>query len=146
MARCVVCNQKIGAGKYFCDSCLEKEVGKPLQRRRKPFSWLAFFPFQANNVTPDPWRNMGEALDWVAKSAPKVVAEFGVPLEKAVDGLCDLVGVDKQTYRPRILARLQGNNDSRNGPVWAPPDLVLQPASALFVLLLLSIIVLAFVF
>lgn len=146
MSRCVVCNRKIGVGQYFCDTCLEREVEKPFKKKKNLVSWLIFSPFQARNIVSDPWRNMGEALDWVVKSAPRVVTQFGVSLETAVDGLCDLVGVDKQAHRSGILARLQKSNDNRNGPIWAPSDLILQPASALFLLFFLSVIVYALVF
>lgn len=145
MARCVVCNQKVGAGKYFCDDCLEREVGKPPRRGRNLFSWLVFSPFQARNIPSSPWRDIGEALDWVVDSVPKVVKEFGVSVERATDGLCELAGVDKQRFRTKILDRLQESKNSKGGPLWAPWDLIMQPVSMLLLLSILSLIALTFV-
>ncbi|MBN2003064.1 MAG: hypothetical protein JXA21_06875 [Anaerolineae bacterium] len=81
----------------------------------------------------------------MANSIPELVKELEVSVDTAIDHLCEVAGVDKQKYRPNILARLQNRANDKNGPLWAPPDLVFQPTNTLLSLLFLSIIVLAFV-
>lgn len=138
MTKCVVCNRELKQGQYFCEDCLEKEIGPLPGRKKRRLSWLVFSPFQTT-YTPPPY-DINDILNWAVKIVPKMVERFGLSVHDAAAAYCNFYKLDKK-YIQQILIRLLARKDDRDGPLWAPWDFILQPVTLLLLLSLLTVVV-----
>lgn len=134
--RCVVCNKKIPGKHYFCDDCLKEKIGKP-PRRKKPglLSLLFLLPFHMLSASDD-----SEKLRWAVRRMGKITTDYpNLSLEskyRIARTICSHIGLNNEEARRYILAEAQRIKLDKDGSVYAPWDVVLQPAlSILFILI-----------
>jgi len=134
MSRCVICNREIRKGSYFCEHCLESEIGEPFRIRRSGLlSLLSLLPFSTADHPPE-WLSVEQKLEWVVSRTERIELRFpDVDSQVVVRRLCRRVGLGG-AYQTEALNDLAQRKDKKNGPLWAPSDIVVQPGVAILAL------------
>lgn len=136
MSNCIICNKRISKGTYFCDDCLSEEIGQPPNPPKLGLlSWLVSLPFQAQTGPLPRYGTDAEKQQWVIQRVDQIMIRFpNLPVEPVVDRVCCQAGLESPLVRKKTLLQYQSLKAKKNMRLWAPLDVVLQPALPLLIL------------
>lgn len=138
--RCVACNRRISKRSYFCEECLREEIGEP-PKRTVPglLSQLVLLPFRMIS----PVRDRDDRLRWAVQRMKAITKRYPrLPSDRISsinDTVCAHVGLNDDADRRYVLSEVRRIKLNKNGPVWAPWDIVLQPGGS-FLLITIGIL------
>jgi len=99
----------------------------PKQGKLGILSWLVLSPFQVVDFSTR-WLDDKEKLQQVVQRADKITTRFPqIPPAYVVDRICTRVGLEGEATREQALVELRRIKANKNGPIWAPWDIVFQP-------------------